>query len=87
MRGGAGVSDFVISQVRTWAPIIVGALISWGVLPEDLSTEAALALSGGIMGAYYLVVRLLEEKWPVFGWLLGKATPAGTPTYMPPAGG
>jgi hypothetical protein len=80
------LSDFITSQIRTWVPVAIGALISWGVLPEDMSESAALAATAAVIGVYYLVVRVLEEKvHPFFGWLLGKATPEGTPTYTPPS--
>lgn len=72
------MSDFIASLIRTWVPIAIGFLVSWGLLPTDLSDEAVLALSALIMGAYYLLARALERKWPVFGWLLGLPK---TPTY------
>ena len=72
------MADQITSLVRTWVPIAVGALISWGVLPADLSDSATLAFGGLIMGAYYAAVRVLEARFPWVGWLLGKAK---TPTY------
>lgn len=72
-----GISDFVISLIRTYVPIGVGALISWfATLGISLDGEAAaglvIFLTAVLQGMYYLVVRLLERRWPAFGALLGK---------------
>lgn len=67
------------SAVRTVVPIVVGAVIAWTVtqgIPLDDQFELALtlALTALFQGAYYFVVRLLEEYVaPKFGWLLGLA--------------
>lgn len=65
------MTDFLISLVRTYVPIVIGYLVSIGLLPSDLSDEATAAFTGLIIGAYYLLARLLEKRWPIFGWLLG----------------
>jgi len=77
------MTDFITSQIRTWVPIAVGAIISWLAtlgLQIDSNTQAAIviALTGLIQAAYYTVVRLLEKKFPKLGILLG--TPK-TPSY------
>lgn len=77
------MSNFVTSLTRTYAPIIIGGLVSWLAtlgLQLDSETTAALviAFTGFIQALYYTVVRLLEKKWPKLGILLGKAT---TPDY------
>ena len=72
------MSDFIVSLIRTWVPLAVGYLIAWGVLPADLSESATLALAAIVTGAYYAIVRALERRWPVVGWLLGTAK---APTY------
>lgn len=72
------MGDLFTSLVRTWVPIVVGYLIGLGLLPADLSTEAALTFTALIMGVYYLLARWLERKWPFLGWLLGLPR---TPTY------
>jgi hypothetical protein len=74
------MTDFITSLVRTWVAIAVGWLISVGVLSSSLSDPAVQALTGAIIGLYYLVVRLLEKKWPIFGWLLGIAKEPSYPT-------
>ncbi len=78
------MSDFVISQIRTFTPIIVGALISFLAtvgLQLDTDTQASLviALTGVLQALYYFIARLLEKKFPKLGGiLLGSSA---TPTY------
>lgn len=78
------MNDYLISVIRTIVPMIVGALIA---VAADLGFEidsAALevVLFQVVSGLYYVVVRLLEQKFPEFGWLLGWKPPAA-PTYQP----
>lgn len=73
------MNNFIISQIRTFVPIIVGALISWLLtvgIAIDSDTQAGLivALTGVIQALYYFIVRLLEKKWPQVGVLLGIAS-------------
>lgn len=72
------MSDFIVSLVRTYVPIAIGYLVSLGVLPDDLSDQATAAATAGIIGAYYLLARALESKFPKLGFLLGVPK---TPTY------
>ena len=72
------MSDFVTSQIRTYTPIIAGALVSWLAtkgMELDAETQAGLivALTGTAQAAYYFIVRLLERRWPKVGVLLGSA--------------
>lgn len=81
------MSDYVLSLVRTWVPIGVGAVLSyvavrWGiVVPEDISTELTVGLTGIVIALYYGIVRALEKRWPWFGKLLGAAR---KPAYSAP---
>ena len=73
------MNNFVISQIRTYTPILVGALVSWLItlgVTLDAQTQASLiiALTGVLQGLYYFIIRLLEKKWPKIGVLLGFAT-------------
>ena len=75
------MSDLVTSFIRTVVPMIVGSFVSFlatkGV-ELDAQTSAALAtfLAGLFSSLYYIIVRVLEEKWPNAGVLLGsKKTP------------
>lgn len=70
--------NVVPSVVRTGVPLVVGVGVSFAaakgihVSPE---TEAQVVVLLGAVAAslYHWVVRLLEERWPRFGWLLGIA--------------
>ena len=76
------MSDFLTSLIRTWVPILVGYLVSLGLLPASLSDSATAAFTALVIGVYYALVRVLETRWPAFGWLLGSPK---KPTYVPPA--
>ena len=81
------MSDFLISLIRTWVPygvaLVIGWLVSQGVIDEETGTEASAAISGGFVllfgSVYYWLVRLIAKRWPAFEWLLGYKTP---PTYQ-----
>lgn len=73
------MNSFIISQIRTFVPIIVGAFVAWLVtvgIALDADTQAGLivALTGLLQGLYYFIVRLLEKRWPKVGVLLGVAS-------------
>jgi hypothetical protein len=77
------MNSFVTSLVRTYVPIIVGSLASYlalkGIQLDATALAGLTAFLGGIISAvYYLVVRLLEKKFPQVGVLLGVAA---KPTY------
>lgn len=79
------LNDTMISLIRTWVPIAVGAALAWlatAGLELDVETQTSLVigLTGLIQGAYYAVVRVLENRFPQIGWLLGKAK---APNYTP----
>lgn len=84
--GGNPVKALFDSLVRTFVPIIVGAVISFFVtsgIELDPEFEGALFLlvTAGFQGAYYLAARLLEiYVTPKFGVLLGLAK---QPAYGP----
>ncbi len=72
------MADLVPSLIRTYVPILVGQVAAWlalkGVQLDDATVVAATAALGGLLSAvYYLVVRLLEQKFPQLGILLGSA--------------
>jgi len=81
------MSDLILSYIRTYVPIGVGAALSyaavrWGiVVPEDISTEVTVGLTGLVIAAYYGIVRALEARWPAFGKLLGRSK---APVYNAP---
>lgn len=70
------VSALVTSAIRTGTPMLVGFVLSWLTakgFTTDVNTVAGLvsfltALFGWL---YYILARLLEMRYPKFGWLLG----------------
>jgi hypothetical protein len=76
------MTEFVLSLIRTWVPIGVGALIAWlASIGIDAGDQASVGLTVAgtaiITGLYYLIVRTLESRFPWFGVLLGAPrTPA-----------
>lgn len=72
------MNDFIISQIRTAVPLIVGAFVAWlttkgiKISPADASSVVPV-LTALFSGLYYLIVRTLETKLPAAGWLLGIA--------------
>ncbi len=75
------VGSLLPSVLRTFVPLIVGAVISiLARLGDTVDSDAVTTIvTAGITGVYYLVVRVLEYRVkPQFGWLLGY--PA-QPTY------
>ena len=77
------------SLVRTFVPIVVGAVISFFVargitLDPEFELVATTALTAAFTGGYYLLARLLEVYVaPKFGWLIGLAK---APVYQAEAG-
>lgn len=78
------LSDQIVSLIRTYVPIAVGAFLTWlGVtfdvmIPEDASTALVAGLVALVSALYYAIARALEARWPVFGVLLGTRR---QPTY------
>ncbi len=70
------LNDYVTGHIRTYVPIVVGALLIWGetkwniVLPEGADLGLVVFLTGALQAVYYAVVRALAHRWPVFGNLL-----------------
>ena len=73
------MSDFVIAQIRTYVPMLVGMIVAWllvqGILDAETSKTVIInmtaLLTSLFSGLYYFIVRLLAEKWPFLGVLLG----------------
>lgn len=69
-------NNFVISLIRTYVPIGVGAFLSYlltfGIdIDAEARTGLVTFLTAVTQGLYYLVARWLEKKWPQLGVLLG----------------
>lgn len=72
------MNPFIASLIRTIVPICVGAvlgLLAKAGLNIDVEGQQALAtlIDSVCIGAYYIIVRLVETKVPQVGWLLGLA--------------
>ena len=70
------MQDIVTSGVRTTVPYIVGAVVAYlsqkGVhVPDAAIARATAALTLVVGTLYYHVVRMLEQKYPKLGYLLG----------------
>lgn len=69
---------FIAGLIRTVVPALVGAVATWFVsLGLDVGPEAYVGLTAflGLVftSLYYAVVRLIEDRVPQVGWLLGLA--------------
>lgn len=72
------MNDFITSLVRTYVPIGVGAIASYLLTKGiELDANAQLGLVTFLtalsQGVYYLAARLLEQKFPQLGFLLGSS--------------
>lgn len=80
------MSQYIVSVIRTWVPVIVGYFIGWLLsLGIDVGgeAEAALTLALGAIATsiYYALARWLETKFPSAGILLGYIR---QPVYVDP---
>jgi hypothetical protein len=69
---------FIAGLIRTVVPAIVGALATWLLsFGLDVGPDAYAGLTAflGLLftAVYYAVVRLIEDRVPQVGWLLGLA--------------
>jgi len=69
---------FIAGLIRTVVPAIVGALATWLLsFGLDVGPDAYAGLTAflGLLftGLYYAIVRLIEDRVPQAGWLLGLA--------------
>lgn len=76
-------NDVLTSVIRTGVPYVIGAVVAWlankNVHVSDAQVASATAfVAFGIGTGYYMVVRVLETKYPKLGWLLGVPS---QPTY------
>lgn len=79
------MSDQIVALIRTWTPMAVGAGLAWlatllGIVIDEETAATVGALAATILGAvYYAAVRFLERRFPMAGWLLGRAAPPAYP--------
>jgi len=74
------VTDLVRSIVRTATPMVAGLLVAAALrLGYELDDATAVQAAGfAVSLVWYVAARLVESKWPKFGWLLGSPN---APTY------
>lgn len=70
------MADLATSFIRTIVPIVVGAIVSFlatkGIaIDEQAAAGLAAFLAGLVSAVYYIIARLLEQKFPQAGLLLG----------------
>lgn len=68
--------DIGTSIVRTLVPIVAGAIITFFAskgfaFDDQFTANLYVVLQGLFTGLYYIVVRVLEVKFPKLGILLG----------------
>lgn len=69
--------DTILSLIRTWVPVGVGAVLAWVAtnwdigVPDDASSSLVVGVTALAIALYYGVVRLLERRFPWFGVMLG----------------
>jgi hypothetical protein len=79
------MSDKLVSLIRTFVPVGVGALLAFLaskaglVLDENSSAALTAGVTGLCVAGYYVVARVLEGLHPWFGVLLGSTR---QPTYQ-----
>lgn len=87
MRKALPVSDEIVSLIRTYVPLAVGAALVWlantaGIkITEDESAGLTAGLTALTAAGYYALARWLESRWPWLGKLLGTSR---RPTYTEP---
>jgi hypothetical protein len=69
------MSDFIIAQIRTYVPMLVGAFISWLAVFQldliDVEAELVTVITALLSALYYFLVRWGAEHFPWLGVLLG----------------
>jgi hypothetical protein len=82
------MNPLAANLIRTYVPVLVGAVASWltargiGVTP-GISAGAVVAMTAVFTGAYYTIARVLEEKFPAAGRVLLLSGPAAAPAGQP----
>lgn len=85
------MDDYIVSLIRTWVPIAIGAAITWLaatfgiVLGDDTSAPLTVAAVAIVTAFYYAVARWAEGRWPGLGRiLLALGLTKGQPVYPAP---
>lgn len=81
------MKDFVLSLIRTYVPVGVGAALTWlavhynFVLDEQTSGLVVAAAVGVVTAVYYTLARAVEHAWPQLGKILVGLGIGKAPTY------
>ncbi|XVQ12117.1 hypothetical protein ACQP1W_05925 [Spirillospora sp. CA-255316] len=86
------MNDYVVSLIRTWVPVAVGAALTWLateagiVLDDNTSAMATTVAVAFVTAAYYAAARAIEQRWPKVGRIMLALglTGARTPAYQTP---
>lgn len=66
------------SVVRTGVPLAVGVGVSFAAakgihISPETEAQVVVLIGAAAASTYHWLVRILEERWPRFGWMLGIA--------------
>lgn len=79
--------DFILSVIRTYIPLFVGAGLTWvGVqldvpITDDMTASTSATVVLVVSGLYYLAARALESRWPFLSFLLATPPTTAVPHY------
>lgn len=81
------MNDFIISLIRTWVPVGIGAFITWLatnydiVVPADASSSLVVGVAALVIAVYYALARAVEKAFPALGRLLVGLGAGKAPQY------
>ncbi|MEW2352258.1 hypothetical protein [Spirillospora sp. NPDC029432] len=81
------MDDYVVSLIRTWVPVAVGAGLTWLaaetglVLDEDAGAAASTLAVALVIALYYAAARAIEQRWPRVGRIMLALGLRRTPRY------
>lgn len=70
--------NVIPSVIRTGVPVVVGVGVSFAAakgihISPETEAQVVVLIGAAAASTYHWLVRLLEEHWPRFGWMLGVA--------------
>lgn len=83
------MNDFIVSLVRTWVPVGIGAVLTWLatnyniVVPDDASSSLVVGVAALVIAIYYALARAVEKAFPALGKLLVGLGIGKAPQYPP----
>ncbi|WP_216651518.1 hypothetical protein [Actinomadura litoris] len=81
------MSDYIVSLIRTWVPVGVGAVLTWLaakagiVVDEDTGKGAMLVATALMIAAWYALARAVEKAFPQLGSVLVALGVSKAPVY------